>query len=161
MITLLAEIALIVQKVNDKSGFSPENLIQLLKSSMLLIVVALFVRIIGLLPGLGYSASILGVFIFIVTSVDPILKLICPYVAPNMAKLSTFVQRMEALENELTNTMKRILVKVPTTHLTSENFISPSERVEELLSPDVIVDTSDTLELPSMDHRGLRKRKIA
>lgn len=167
ILTLLAEIALIVQKINNKSGFSPENIIKLLKSSLLLMVAAMAIRIIGMLPGLGYSTSMLGLLIFIISSVDPLLKLLCPYVAPNMAQLSSFAQRMETLENQVTESVRKILDKE---HFTSTvKSVSEYVLAKELISnadipTDLSMNRNETMgqEPSSIDiGTGLRKRKVA
>lgn len=161
VLTLLAEIALIVQKVNSKSGFTPQNAVKLIKSSLLLIIAAMAVRIIGMLPGLGYSTSIIAVVILVVSSVDPLLKYACPLVAPNMAQISSFIQKMESLENQLTSSVTSILDKNrPSIPVAQASFVS--NRVEELPDEPHSVDEEPTLqdegENPTI---GLRKRKIA
>jgi hypothetical protein len=165
ILTLLAEIALIIQKVNDKSGFSPQNVIQLIKSSLLLVVVAIAVRIVGMLPGLGYSASLLGVLLFIVSSVDPLLKLVCPYSAPNMAQISAFIVKMETIENQLFGAFLD-RTKQSTLATPIANAVLVSERVEELPNdhPDLIEETTGDQSNPSLRSpvtaTGLRKRKV-
>jgi hypothetical protein len=168
ILTLLAEIALIIQKVNDKSGYSPQNILQLIKSSLLLIVVAVAVRAIGMLPGLGYSASLLGVLIFIISSVDPFLKLACPYVAPHMAQLSSFIGKMETVENQLIGAFVDRTNKI--SHGTPiANAVLVSERVEVI--PDDADDVSeekignsnqsDASSGSPIISTGIRKRKVA
>jgi hypothetical protein len=162
VLTLLAEIALIVQKVNSKSGFTPENAVKLIKSSLLLIVAAIAVRTIGMLPGLGYSTSMFAIVILVISSVDPLLKLVCPFVAPNMAQISSFITKMESLENQLTSSVASVLDKNHPAVPIAVDAVFVSNRVEELTDEGDSGD-GNPLPLPEELHPtvGLRKRKVA
>jgi hypothetical protein len=172
VLTLLAEIALIIQKVNSKSGFTPETIIKLIKSSLLLIVATITVRTIGMLPGLGYTTSMFAVVLFVISSVDPLLKLACPFVAPNMAQISLFIHKMESLENQITTSVTSLLDRnhpaaVPLATAAAAAAVFVSDRVE-VLPDENVADPTDESPTPAaaveeLHHTvpvGIRKRNV-
>ena len=98
---LLIEILIVIHNLTDHqstTSLTTSNILQFIKTTLLLFIISLIIYVIGMLPGFGYSVLLLGVILLIVSLIDPLLKILCPYLAANFSKISMVLSQLETIE---------------------------------------------------------------
>lgn len=105
---LLSEAALVTNQIQASEKVHAESILGMIKAVLTLCVALLQLRVVSLLPGIGYSCLGLGVACYFVAQSDAMLKPLTPMLADNLHKLhkgvdmitraqTTFLQRVDAL----------------------------------------------------------------
>jgi hypothetical protein len=105
---LISEAVLITKQVQTAEKLEAKSVMQVIKALLVLAATLLQLRIVSLLPGIGYSCLVLGVVCFFISQSDSLLKPLTPLLAENLHKIdqgidvftqvqSTFLQRVSSL----------------------------------------------------------------
>jgi hypothetical protein len=179
---LISEVLVMVKGINEKKGLTPHSVMQLCKTALLAAILYLLVSVMALMPGVGYSCLGVAGLGAVVSSSDPLLKQVCPYIAPNLAAMNEFINLIGSGSARGLSPEKMIHVlfpqvlsghnmsstdgggggdDVPSQHKRSIPKPQPECRVEELDDIDNVIDSDNTSynTSSSSGSMGLRKRK--
>lgn len=94
ILMLLAEIGIVIRNINEKK-ITMQSIVQIAKSTLLLFLIGVALRIIGMLPGVSITALLLGGIAIFVSMIEPVLKHLTPYIAPNITTISIINQQID------------------------------------------------------------------
>lgn len=106
---LIVETILIIRKISEKSGLNNQNILQLAKVTLLLVATGIIIKLVEMLPAFGYSVLSFGSILLIISVIDPLLKMICPYLATNITQISSIVNQLEIFESAFITHMSSLL----------------------------------------------------
>jgi hypothetical protein len=88
----------IASEFEKNKKLSPQSIVQIVKMVGLLWAVMQLSGILAMYTGLGYACLVMGLAAFVVSSNDELTKLSVPMLAPNMATIAMFLDRLYSLE---------------------------------------------------------------
>jgi hypothetical protein len=103
---LLMELSSIIRNISSNKQLTFKSIGQIFKSLLLLMVGALFLRFLSLLPGVGLSSAGVGILALLISTNDPTLKVLCPFLAPNIAKISSLLNEIDILDNKFMTSVR-------------------------------------------------------
>lgn len=159
---LMLEILVIIRSISDKSGLNSQNILQLVKITLLLVTVGITVKLVEMLPGFGYSILFLGATILFVSIIDPLLKLICPYLIKNLPQILAVLHQLESVESMFFNYTSSIIKEISSSDFNNlkiynkkpkqksrNRLINSQNRVEEIFEQNSTINSTQ----PNLIHQ--------
>jgi hypothetical protein len=106
LLFLVMELSVIIRNVSTHKQLTFKSIGQIFKSLLLLAAGALFLRLLSLLPGVGLSSAGVGALAILISTNDPTLKVLCPFLAPGIAKISSLLNEINLLDNQFMKSVR-------------------------------------------------------
>eukprot|EP01041_Mallomonas_annulata_P013302 gene13302-28176_t len=115
---IILDIMKIIKNIDEKKKITPQMIIKILKSLLLLFCIFKLLAILSMLNGIGYLCLISGVTALTLTMSDDMVKIASPILSPNLVLLETFFDKIYKIDENLSELLS--------TQTTSLNLTSTS-----------------------------------
>lgn len=137
---IVLDVVQISKSLEVKKNISPESVLKLVKSCLLLFAASKLVEILSMFQGFGYVCVLSGVALVVFSSNDALIKQVSPALSPNIAALDEFVDRLVKFETNLFNNVTASAPSAPSVSSVASapdtaSCFPESSRVEELSDP--------------------------